>query len=284
MKCEDCGPAVPVAYDPDTDESVCTHCGIVLDSAGAAPAGGADRNTPTPGRELGGYVGGSSPTARARDAAGGAVGDADGIRRQRRLQRWTMSKGGGPASARTCRLLIGALAAKLSLPVGVRRDAEEMSDRACRLGAARGGPARGLGAAAVLLASRRAGIPRSASEIGEAADVGKISLHYRRLCRVLGTCPPPPNPDLYVARAASVLGLSEAAARAASVLLARARDGGRTAGRSPKVLAAGAVYLAARSCGQPVTVGATAGAAGVSDVSVRNCAAMLRQTRTGHAF
>lgn len=275
--CPDCGPAAPAIHDPDTDETVCTQCGAVLGSVGAVPADATDRNTPAPGRELGGYVGGAAPTDQTRDAAGGAVGDADGLRRQRRLQHWTMSKAGGPGSARTCRTVIGALTAKLSLPAGVRLDAEEMSDRACRLGAANGGTARGLGAAAVLLASRRAGIPRSADEIGEAADVVKIRRYYRRLCRFLGTSPPPPNPDLYVAKTASLLGLPEAVSRRAAGLLARARDGGRTAGKSPMVLAAGAVYLAAGSGGRPVSAREVAKVAGVSDVSVRNCVVMLRK-------
>lgn len=278
LHCRFCGPAAPVAHDTDTGERACARCGTVL-SPVEEPRRDDDQNTPSPGGALGGYMGGSA--GASRDAAGNAVTDAYGITRQRMWQFRTIARAGGPESVRRSEPMVQALADKLSLPGCIRIDAIGICDRACRLGLARGRGSRAIAAAAVLLAARRAGLPRRMSDVAEAADVSRLKKHYSAVCRELGTGPPPPRPDLYVTRVASGMGLPESVARAASELLARASGRGLTVGRDPAVLSAAAVHAAAEDAGMRPNLADAARASGISAPSVSHCSRMLRNGGRG---
>lgn len=271
--CRFCGPAAPVAHDTDTGERNCARCGTVL-SPIEEPHRDGEQNTPSPGGALGGYMGGSN--GASRDAAGNTVTDAYGITRQRMWQFRTIARAGGPESVRRSEPMVQALADKLSLPGCVRIDAIGICDRACRLGMAKGRGAAAVAAAAVMLAARRAGLPRRASEIADAANVSRLERHYSEVCKALGTGPPPPRPDLYVARVVSDLGLPESVARCASDILNRARAAGFTAGKDPAVLSAAAVHAAAEAAGVRAHITDTARAARISIPAVAGCSRMLQ--------
>lgn len=270
-----CPTSAGSVYDPDADETVCRGCGSVMDvvrHAGqdTAPAGS---NTPTPRRELGGYMGGAG--GPGTDVDGRAVRDAGGIHRQHTWHNRTAQRG-TPDSVRRCMVVIAGLADKLSLPTGVRMDATEMSVRACKIGLTGGRTAAAVAAAAVLLASRKAGLARSLHDVEDAADVTKLGMHYRMLCRGLEEQPPPPSPMMYLPKTSGDLELPPSVERAAARMLTRLQSTGHTAGRSPVVLAAAAVYAASSMLQSPgLSAEAVGRVAGVSSVSIRNTSKLL---------
>lgn len=284
FNCPLCGPSAPgLVYDPNTDETVCRQCGAVLENPPASSflqlgdVAAGNQNTPTQGQELGGHMG--SALGPAKDAGGRVVEDPHGIRRQRKWQQRTARRAGGTSdSHRAGASLIRTLADKLSLPVCVISDATVIYNRACKMRLPQGRTVAVVAAASVMMAARRAGLPRRASEIEEAVNVHNLAYHYRVMCRRMDMSPPPPNPDIYVTRTVSTLALPAAAARRASDILARARTAGATAGRNPAVLASAAILIASavlKNCPE-VSADTVASAAGVSPASSRQCAAALR--------
>lgn len=278
-----CGPSdAGSVYDPDTDETVCRGCGTVIQMMWGADAHyqntmSSDHystNTPTPRKELGGYMGG--PGGPARDVDGRIVRDTGGIRRQQTWHHRTARRSGVPESVRRCQETITGLADRLALPAGARMDAMDIGARACVRGLTRGRSAIAVAAAAVLLASRKAGLARSMHDVEKASNVDNLGAHYRLLCTKLDERPQPPSPLLYVSKTASDLGLSAAVARAASEMLVRMQASGCTAGRNPIVLAAAAVYAASGKISPPGVTAEEAGrVTGVSSVSIRQGAKAL---------
>lgn len=266
-------------FDQATGETVCRRCGAVMDSTttpSLSQVGFEDQNTPTPREELGGHMG--SVSGSSRDASGRVVEDVYGVRRQRAWQRRTAARASGPDSIRVGDTVVNTLADKLSLPDNVRRDAASLCARACRLGLSRGRTVGAVAAASILLAVRLAGIPKSSTEIEEAANIHRLPTHYRMLCNSLGISPPPPKLEAYVTRMASTMNLPAAISKAALSLLDKAGQLGKTGGRSPTVIAAAAISLAAAKSEshKHLTMEAVAKAAGASAPGVRQCAAMLR--------
>ena len=275
-RCPICGPSMPnLVYDPATDETICRGCGTVVQAAWHEnrQAGPTPNSTPTPRQELGGYMGGLG--ASIRDVGGRAVHDVGGIRRQQTWHHRTSRSGGRLESARKCKVLIEALADKLSLPSGVWMEAQDISGRACRLGLTRGRSATHVAAAAVLLAIRKANIARSIQDVEGAANISKLAAHYRTLCHMLAEQPPPPGPSLFVSRTVSNLGLPPAVTHAATSMLLGLQGAGLVAGRSPRVLAAAAVFAVATKSGCRVSAKAVSRAAGVSSASIRNVSKIL---------
>lgn len=277
--CLVCGPATTrTVYDPETGETVC-GCGAVMPQAAEGIASmdswEETANSPTPGRELGGYVGG--PAGPTRDHGGRRVRDSDGARRQQTWHHRSMRIGGAPESVRRCRIMVTTLSDKLALPAGVAADAVSLGERACLAGMPRGRAVELLAAAAVLLAVRRAGVARNIEDVEMAANVTRLGSHYRALCWKIGECPPPPSPLTYLPKVAAALGLTAAASRVAAEILARCQAGHLTAGRDPAVLAAASLYVAAPMVGRDDISAETVGkAGGVSAVSIRHVAAILK--------
>lgn len=280
-RCPYCGPA-NVVRDTHSGEDACARCGTVLGDSGAPLQDTNGQNTPTPDNGLGGYMGG--PAGASRDAAGLTVPNMKDVTRMRMWQFRTISRSGGPISIRRGEAVIRTLSDKLSLPACVRLDAIGICDRACRLGMAKGRGAAAVAAAAVLLAVRRADMPRRSSEIETAADIRGLDRHYSALCKRLETGPPPPRPDLYVAKVASGIGLPESVARKATGILDAARESGITAGRDPAVLAAGAVHAAAVTLGHKASRAKIARAGGVSVPAVSYCSKIMLDAAAARRF
>ena len=280
--CPICGPVSTCVFDPDTNETICKRCGSVISvgrDAMRLDDSTADINTPTPRRELGGYMGGL--TGPTKDLDGRMVHDAGGIHRQHTWHNRTAYQD-APDSIRKCHVVIASLTDKLSLPSSVRLDAIDISVRACKMGLTSGRTAAAVAAASVLIASRKAGLPRKLHDVESAADVTKLGMHYRMMCRALGEQPPPPDPSMYLPKTASDLGVPASVSRMAASMLDRLRAGGGTAGRNPTVLAAAAVYAASIVVDPPgVTAEDVGRATGVSTVSIRNCSRYLMKMFDG---
>lgn len=115
----------------------------------------------------------------------------------------------------------------------------------------RGRSIEGMATAALHAASRQAGVPRSNDEMAAVSRIGKLEFQraYRYLTRQLDLAIEPADPESYVARFASELGLSDQAERHARELLTTAKAHGIHSGKSPVGLAAAALYAATPGVG-----------------------------------
>ena len=167
---------------------------------------------------------------------------------------------------------IDRMSSALGLPENVRETASVIYRRALAEDLLPGRSIEGVATAAVYAAARQAGVPRSLDEVEMVSRVGKMELTrtYRYVVRELGLEIKPADPESYVPRFASDLGLSDEAERRARELLASAKEAGIHSGKSPVGLAAAAVYAAALLTNEKVTQSQVSDVANISEVTIRN--------------
>jgi transcription initiation factor TFIIB len=164
------------------------------------------------------------------------------------------------------------MASALGLPETVRETASVIYRRALNDDLLPGRSIEGVATASLYAAARQAGTPRSLDEIAAVSRVDKMELTrtYRYVVRELKLEIKPADPEQYVPRFASDLGLSDEAERRARELLSTAREAGIHSGKSPVGLAAAAVYAAALLTNEKVTQSEVGAVANVSEVTIRN--------------
>jgi transcription initiation factor TFIIB len=167
---------------------------------------------------------------------------------------------------------IDRMASALGLPETVRETASVIYRRALNDDLLPGRSIEGVATASLYAAARQAGTPRSLDEIAAVSRVDKMELTrtYRYVVRELKLEIKPADPEQYVPRFASDLGLSDEAERRARELLSTAREAGIHSGKSPVGLAAAAVYAAALLTNEKVTQSEVGAVANVSEVTIRN--------------
>jgi transcription initiation factor TFIIB len=98
----------------------------------------------------------------------------------------------------------------------------------------------------------------------------ELTRTYRYIIRELELEVKPADPEHYIPRFASDLGLSEEAERRARDLLDHGREEGLISGKSPVGLAAAAIYAASLLTNQKLTQNEVGNVADVSEVTIRN--------------
>src|SRR5437899_8837189 len=130
----------------------------------------------------------------------------------------------------------------------------------------------GLIAAALYLACRDTGTPRTLSEVAHQINVKRkdVSRCYRLLLQELDLTMPVLDTIRWMSRIASEAGLSEKVKRHALTILEDANNMEITAGKDPMGLAAAALYLSCTMNNEDTTQKVIAQAAGVTEVTIRN--------------
>jgi transcription initiation factor TFIIB len=164
------------------------------------------------------------------------------------------------------------MASALGLPKNVRETASVIYRRALDDELLPGRSIEGVATASLYAAARQAGTPRSLDEIATVSRVEKteIARTYRYVARELGLQIRPTDPEKYVPRFVSDLGLSDDVERRARELLRNAKDEGVHSGKSPVGLAAAAVYAASLLVKDKVTQSTVGEVADISEVTIRN--------------
>jgi transcription initiation factor TFIIB len=164
------------------------------------------------------------------------------------------------------------MASALGLPENVRETASVIYRRALAEDLLPGRSIEGVATAALYAAARQAGTPRSLDELEKVSRVDKMELTrtYRYVVRELKLEIEPADPEQYVPRFASELGLSDEAERQARHLLRNAKEIGIHSGKSPVGLAAASVYAAALLTNEKVTQSQVSDVANISEVTIRN--------------
>jgi transcription initiation factor TFIIB len=209
-----------------------------------------------------------------KDAYGRALSSRQ-RRRMQRLRTWNERFRTRDSKERNLKQALGEIdrmASALGLPKNVRETASVIYRRALDEDLLPGRSIEGVATAALYAAARQAGTPRSLDEIATVSRVDKMELTrtYRYVVRELGLEIKPADPESYVPRFASELGLSEESERRARELLRTSQRAGIQSGKSPVGLAAAAIYAAALLTNEKVTQNEVSQVANISEVTIRN--------------
>ena len=126
--------------------------------------------------------------------------------------------------------------------------------------------------AAIYIACREIGTPRTLSEIAMISDSKRkyLARTYRLLVFGLDLKIPLIDPLKHIIRIANRLNLSEKTKRHAIIIMNAANKSEISAGKNPMGVAATVVYLACHVTGESATQREIAYAAGVTEVTIRN--------------
>jgi transcription initiation factor TFIIB len=281
--CPECGGLV--VADEEHGESVCSDCGLVVEEDGI-DRGPEWRAFDAAEKDQKSRVG--APTTntmhdkglstnidwRDKDAYGNSLG-ARQRQKMQRLRKWNERFRTRDSKERNLKQALGEIdrmASALGLPDNVRETASVIYRRALDEDLLPGRSIEGVSTSSVYAAARQAGVPRSLDEIAEVSRVEKseVARTYRYVVRELGLEVKPADPESYVPRFASEIGLSDEAEHRARELLRTAKDKGVHSGKSPVGLAAAAVYAAALLTNEKTTQAEVSRVADISEVTIRN--------------
>lgn len=271
--------------DEEHGETVCSDCGLVVETD-SVDRGPEWRAFDAREKDQKSRVG--APTTntmhdkglstnidwRNKDAYGNALGSRQRQKMQR-LRKWNERFRTRDSKERNLKQALGEIdrmSSALGLPNNVREMASVIYRRALNEDLLPGRSIEGVATSSVYAAARQAGVPRSLDEITEVSRVDKseVARTYRYVVRELGLEVRPADPESYVPRFASGLGLSDEAEQRARMLLRNAKEKGVHSGKSPVGLAAAAVYAAALLTNEKTTQAAVSEVADISEVTIRN--------------
>ena len=281
--CPECGGNL--ASDSERGETVCSECGLVVDEDEIDP-GPEWRAFDASEKDQKSRVG--APTTNMMHDKGlstnigwqnkDAYGNSLSSRQREKMQRlrtWNERFRTRDSKERNLKQALGEIdrmASALGLPESVRETASVIYRRALDDNLLPGRSIEGVATASLYAAARQAGVPRSLDEVTTVSRVEKMELTrtYRYVVRELGLEVAPADPESYVPRFASDLGLTDEVERRARELIDAARETGVLSGKSPVGIAAAAIYAAALLTNERVTKGEVSEVADISEVTIRN--------------
>ena len=283
LRCPECGGHLET--DTEHGETVCSDCGLVVE-ADSVDRGPEWRAFDSREKDEKSRVG--APTTEMmhdkglstnigwqdKDAYGRSLSSRQREKMQR-LRTWNERFRTRDSKERNLKQALGEIdrmASALGLPENVRETASVIYRRALDEDLLPGRSIEGVATASLYAAARQAGTPRSLDEIDAVSRVEKdeIARTYRYVVRELSLEIQPADPESYVPRFASDLGLSDEAEMRARGLLKTAKERGVHSGKSPVGLAAAAVYAAALLTNEKVTQNEVSEVANISEVTIRN--------------
>ncbi|MFC6724920.1 transcription initiation factor IIB family protein [Halobium palmae] len=283
LNCPECGGQL--ATDTEHGETVCQDCGLVVDED-SIDHGPEWRAFDSKEKDQKSRVG--APTTNMMHDKGlstnigwqnkDAYGNSLSSRQREKMQRlrtWNERFRTRDSKERNLKQALGEIdrmASALGLPDNVRETSSVIYRRALDEDLLPGRSIEGVATSALYAAARQAGTPRSLDEISAVSRVEKdeIARTYRYIVRELKLEIQPADPESYVPRFASDLGLSDEAERRARQLLKNAKEQGVHSGKSPVGLAAAAVYAASLLTNEKVTQSEVSDVANISEVTIRN--------------
>jgi transcription initiation factor TFIIB len=283
LACPECGGRLQA--DSEHGETVCADCGLVVEED-EIDHGPEWRAFDPKEKDEKSRVG--APTTKMMHDKGlstnigwqdkDAYGKSLNSRQRQKMQRlrtWNERFRTRDSKERNLKQALGEIdrmASALGLPENVRETASVIYRRALDENLLPGRSIEGVATASLYASARQAGTPRSLDEITGVSRVEKdeIARTYRYVVRQLNLEIQPADPESYVPRFASDLGLSEEAERRARELLKSAKQQGIHSGKSPVGLAAAAVYAASLLTNEKVTQNEVSEVANISEVTIRN--------------
>jgi transcription initiation factor TFIIB len=167
---------------------------------------------------------------------------------------------------------ITKIANNLNLPKNILETASLIYRKAVKERLIRGRSIQGVTSAAVYLACRQCGLPRTLEEIAQASNVNKkeAGRSYRFLIKELNYFIPPLKPSQYITKFSNQLTMQGKVEEIAHKILSAAKELKLTSGRGPTGIAAAASYIASVLTGERKTQREIAEIAQVTEVTIRN--------------
>ncbi len=199
-----------------------------------------------------------------------------------RLRTWDSRSQANSSADRNLRQALNEmdkLKDKLALTDAVIEKAAYIYRKAMEKKLVRGRSIQGLVAACLYASCRNTETPRTLDDIAKGINIRRkdVARCYRLIFRELELKMPVVDPVKGVSRIASIAELSEKSKRKAIAILNQAKDLGIVAGKDPMGIAAAALYLACISTGEVKSQKEISIASGVTEVTIRNRCAGLRQ-------
>jgi len=282
-ECPECGATGVV--DEKRGETVCEECGVVL-AEGHVDRGpewrsfdGRDRarksRVGSPTTELLHDKGLSSVIDWRNQDAHGQTLSAEKREQMSRLRTWDERFRAQDAQDRNLKQALGEIdrmASALGVPKNARKTASVLYRRALEEDLLPGRSIEAMATAALYAGARQAEVPRSLDELERVSRVDRkeFARAYRYIARELELGIAPADPEQYVPRLISDLGLPEETKQRAVGLLADGKEAAVHSGKNPVGLAAAAIYAAGRLTNVEVTQHTVADAADVSAVTIRD--------------
>ncbi|MDE1829608.1 MAG: transcription initiation factor IIB [Thaumarchaeota archaeon] len=215
-----------------------------------------------------------------RDAAGNSISSYMKYAFNR-LRTWdSRSKvNSSERNLRSAFALMESVQSKLEISDTVIERAAYIYRKALTKNIIRGRTISGMILAALYVACRESNVPRTLQDIAMAGNVSfkDLSRHYRVLVKSLELQVGSFNALEFVSKIGTMVGLSEKSKRGALDILHRAHEKGITDGKNPISLAATSVFLSGVINEEKVTQKSIAKASGVSSVTIRNQAKILKK-------
>ncbi len=283
LKCPSCS-NIKTITDSESGEVICSKCGRVL-SDKLLETGPEWRNFAADETDTRARAGMPDSLARHdmglstiigkadRDASGNKLDPTMRVR-MNRLAVWDMRSQFHTPKDRSLSqafFQLDVLKDKLGLSDGIVEKTAYIYRKALSNNLTRGRTISGVLAAAVYIACREMGAPRTLDDIAVGSNVKRkeVSKNFRMLHTSLNIKLPQQDPMKCIVKVANKVRLSEKTKRKAAEIMSNVMKEEISAGKGPMGLAASILYLSSIKTGEPVTQMSIASAAGVTEVTLR---------------
>jgi len=290
-KCPECG-SENLIHDYDRAETICSDCGLVVRQQEMArgPEKRAYTLEEIESRTRTGL--GTKQSIHDKGLSTSIIrisSDASGKRlplatrlQMWRLRKWQISSRVHSAIERNRALAmseLNRLSDKIDIPGSVKEQTAVIYRKALEKRLVRGRSIAAMIAAALYVACRMTGTPRTLREISDVSLVPKkdVARCYRLLLRKLDIKMPLADPRKWISKIAQIIGISGETQGLAIKILLEAKRKRLTSGKDPKGLAAALLYIACLINNEKKTQEKIAEAANVTEVTVRNRYKDLKQ-------
>src|SRR5919197_5135592 len=279
--CSICKRSDKIVTDPESGEIICSNCGMVLSDkvedtshlerpvftgAGQIDEGRARTGAPT---SLAGHDMGLATIIgkEDRDASGQKI-DSSINSTMQRLRAWDfrvqLSSNPSDRNFRIAFSLLNNLKDKLGLSDTIVEKVAYIYRKAQERGFVRGRSISAVLAAAVYIAYRDLGVPKTMKDIAVASNVKRknIARVYRQMILELDYKVPNPDPVKCIAKLANTANLSEKTKRQAFNIMKEVTENEISAGRDPMAVAATVLYVSCIKTGENISQKDISNAAG----------------------
>jgi transcription initiation factor TFIIB len=282
-RCPECG-SRELVTDRESGEFACRRCGLVIGDAmidrkpewrAFTPEERAAKVRVGAPTSLKLFDKGLSTTFRPyTDARGKPLPMRDRLKMMR-LRKWqirTMMLSSAQRNLAHAMNELTRLTDTLHIPKDVAENAARTYRRALERGLVRGRSIEAITAASLYVACRLTRTPRSLNRVVEVSNRSRreIAMCYRLIHKTLDLKTPIDDPATYVSNIASRAGLNQRTQNVALALLHTAKKRKVVDGKAPAGMAAATLYIASIMNDDKISQKELAGAAGVTEVTIRN--------------
>lgn len=198
-----------------------------------------------------------------------------------RLRTWDQrSRSKSAASLGKAFVVMNSIMGKLTIPSSVVERAAYIYRKAVAVGLTKGRTVSSLAAACMYVACRETETPRTLDDMASAANIEKRVLYrdMRRMLASLDISLGQYKISSFLVKISNNLNLPEQVKRDGLDILRRSEETYVTAGKNPMAMASAAIYIACVNNGSQISQRALSIHAGVSDVTIRNSVAAIRES------